>query len=145
MSRATKRQMTEREDDILEALRLGQDFRTFGSVLAKKHNCSKSSVHRQYLNLVSEMASQQKETREELRVELMIKTQFLYDKALEAGNIKNALDAVNSHAKMAGLFQPDKEEKEEKVAPPSFHFVEKDNSIPLAVVPEDKDDDTGTN
>lgn len=146
MAKATKRQMIEREEDIQDALRLGKDFRAFGPELAKKHKCSKSSIQRQYLNLVSEMASKQKDSREELRVELMLKTQHLYDLALENGNIKNALDALNSQAKMGGLFQPEKAEKVEKIAPPSFHFVERDNSIPLAVVPKDDDDrDTGTN
>lgn len=145
MAKATKKQMIERDDDIQDALRLGQDFRTFGPILAKKHNCSKGSIQRQYLNLVSELAGKQKESREELRVELMLKVQHLYDVALKAGNIKNALDALNSQAKMGGLFQPDKAEEKDKAAPPSFNFIERDNSVPLTVVPKDDDDgETGT-
>ena len=144
MAKATKKQMIDREEDIHEALRLGQDFRTFGPILAKKHNCSKLSIQRQYLNLVSELAGKQEESREELRVELLMRVRHLYDLALADGNIKSALDSLNSEAKIGGLFKPDKVEKEEKIAPPSFNFVERDNSIPLTVVPEDSEDDTGT-
>jgi len=136
--------MIEREEDIQEHLRLGQDIGQFSQSLATKYNCSKHSIERQCRGILKDMANMQKENREELRVKLMLRNDHLYNRALADGKIKVAIDAVNLQAKIGGLYQPDKEEAEEKPQAPSFSFSERNNAIPLAVVPEDDDGNTGT-
>ena len=105
--------------------------------LAKKHKCSKSSIERQYYKIMKDLAELQKEQREELRVQMIMRTNHLYQRALETGNIKNAIDAVNLQSKIGGLYQPEKAEKEEKPQAPKFVFQERK----LSVVPKDDDDE----
>lgn len=139
MAKATKRQMIEREEDIQEQLRQGLELSQFSEALARKHKCSKSSIERQYYAIINEMAEVQKEQREQLRVQMLLRTNHLYQRALESGNIKNAIDAVNLQSKIGGLYQPEKQEKEERKAPPQFLFQERK----LSVVPKDDDDTAG--
>jgi hypothetical protein len=137
MAKATKRQMIEREEDIQAQLRMGREISQFAEELARKHKCSKGSIERQYYNLMKDLAEVQKEKREELRVQMLMRTNHLYQRALEDGNIKNAIDAVNLQSKIGGLYQPEKADKEEKPQAPKFVFKERN----LSVVPKEKEDE----
>lgn len=144
MARATKKQLIEREEDIHTAIRLGQEPAEFSKILAKKHDCSPHTIMRQYRELVNQLAESQKEVREELRVELELQAKHIQSLALQNGNLKNALDAINQRAKLSGLYLPEKEETPKAPPKPVFNFVKQDNSVPLSVVPEDDDERTGS-
>jgi len=143
MSKATKRQMLEREEDIQAAIAEGKTPKEFSEDLARKHKCSAHSIERQYRAIINEMIEIQKEARGELKVKLMARNDLLYKKALEAGNVKNAMDSINLQAKLGGLYEPKKEKKEE-TKQPVFNFVEKGDAN-LTVVREDDDDDDAVN
>lgn len=144
MGKATKKQMLDREEDIQAELRLGKDIHQFAEDLARKHKCSKGSIERQYQSMINSMAESQQEKREELRIKMQLRTDYLYNAALSAGNIKNAIDAVNLQAKIGGLYQPEKEKEKEKIQPPTFQFRQRDEAVPLQVVPKDDDDERNT-
>jgi len=145
MAKATKRQMLEREEDIQESLREGKSIGTFGPELATKHRCSAGSIERQYRAIINYMKARQEEARDELKVQLMLRNDRLYEMALHSGNVKHAMDVNNLQAKIGGLYQPDKLAEGDKEKPPSFMFEERDNSVPLTVVPEDDDDRDASN
>lgn len=144
MARATKRQLIEREEDIQTAIRLGQEPTDFAKVLATKHKCSPGSIMRQYREIINYLAETQKDEREGLRAELEMQAKHIQSKALEQDNLKHALDAINQRAKLAGLYNPAKEEAAKEPPKPVFNFVPRDNSVPLAVVPKDDDESTGS-
>ena len=149
MSKATKREMLEREDDIQAKLKLGQDIGDFAQDLAEKHNCSKHSIERQYRVIINAMIELQKEDRAELKVKLMLRNDAIYKRVTEAKNSpfnpKLAMDSINLQAKIGGLYTPEKGEAAAEPIQPVFNFTHRDNSIPLAVVPEDDDDKAGNN
>lgn len=144
MARATKRQLIEREEDIQEAIKQGRDLNKFAAELATKHKCTPASIKRQYRDIINQLAETQKDEREGLRAELELQARHIQSIALEKGSLKNALDAINQRAKLGGLYQPDKAEEEKAPEKPVFNFTKRDNSVPLSVVPKDKDDNTGT-
>ena len=140
---ATKREMMERADDIKEALLRGEPASSFIPIIANKFNCSKSTIERQYRSIITLLANEQKEQLHQLRSELIMRSESLYRLAVERGNIRNAIDAINIQAKIAGLYLPEKEEKEAKEVAPIFQFKKVDNSN-LSVVPDDDDEQTDT-
>ena len=138
MSKATKRQMLEREEAIRDNLAEGRDIRDFVSELAKKHACSELSIKRQYYQILNELVEVSKGARDELRVKLMARNDYLYKQALQQGNLKQAADINNLQAKIGGLYQPDQKKADEKPAAPVFNIVsnEDKNVVPMVSDPE---------
>ena len=137
MSKATKRQMLEREEDIQVAIEQGKAPRDFTEELARKHDCSPNSIERQYRAIINALIEIQKEDRAELKVKLMMRNDNLFKKALDGNNIKSAMESINLQAKLGGIYEAKKEAKEEKKQP-VFNFVENGDKT-LQVVPEDDD------
>jgi len=117
MSKATKRQMVEREDDIQIKLAKGLDIKDFSAELATKHRCAELSITKQYRTIIKAMVAIQKENRGELKVTLMMRNDHLYRTALAKGNIKYAMDAINLQAKIGGLYEAEKIEEKKKTLP----------------------------
>jgi hypothetical protein len=143
MSKATKRQMIEREEDIRDNLSAGRELRSFAPDLAKKHRCSELSIKRQYYQILNEMVEQNKGRRDELRVKLMERNDYLYQRALRDNNIKQAADINNLQAKIGGLYQPDTKQEAEKPRQPVFNIVANDSKVVPMV--SDEEDGTDTN
>lgn len=138
MSKATKREMMEREADIQTAIESGLKPSEFAETLARKHKCSAHSISRQYRDIINAMIEIQQDDRAELKVKLMLRNEHLYREALKKDNIRGAMDSINLQAKLGGLYDPTKVKEEEKKQP-IFNFVESGEAT-LAVVPKDDDD-----
>lgn len=138
MARSTKRDMVQRAEAIYAALETGEKLSAMIVRIAKEHKCSENSIRKQYRVIMEDIKSRSEETREDLRVHLLKKLENYELRAVRNGDLKTAILAVNSQAKISGQFLPPKDntEKVEEKAP-VFTFEEKDNSVPLVAVPDD--------
>lgn len=100
--------------------------------IATEFGVSERSIRKQYEQIVTDMQALVKEQRHELRAQLMARQEGIFQKAIEKGNLKTALEATRDQAKLAGLFDT---EIEPAKRPDAIVFKEKDFSTPLAVVP----------
>jgi uncharacterized protein YoaH (UPF0181 family) len=132
---ATKAQMIRREQRIQELMAQGVNRNNIVRIVADEEKITKPTVIKQYDQLLKDMQGLMQEQRGELRANLMARQEGIFQKAIEKGNLKTALEATNAQAKLAGLFEV---EVDVPKRPETIIFKEKDFSKPLAVVPSQK-------
>ena len=82
-------------------------------VVAEEFNISPRTVERNYYSVVDELAKETWEQRTELRATLQSKLETIYKTAVEDGNLRAAIDACNSQARIGGLFEQRPEQQRE--------------------------------
>jgi AraC-like DNA-binding protein len=125
--------MIQREQMIQELMSKGMERNLMLRTVASAFHVSERSIRKQYEAIVSEIQTMVKDQRHELRAQLMARQEGIFQKAIEKGNLKTALEATRDQAKLAGLFEA---EIAETKRPEAIIFKEKDFSTPLSVVPQ---------
>lgn len=134
---ATKQELLDREALIVSLIANGVEKKAIFEEVATKYDLSPRSVERQYYYIIGEMAKEAEAARTELRGTLMARYDLIYKKALADDNLKSALDACNSQAKVGGLLERKTEDKGPEL-PKVLEFTERDDGEPLKVVPGGK-------
>lgn len=132
MSAKPKLQMIARETRIQQLMTEGMDRGAMLRTVAAEFSVSERSVRKQYEQIVNSMQTLVKEQRHELRANLMARQEGIFQKAIQKGNLKTALEATRDQARLGGLFES---EIDQVKRPEAIVFKEKDFSTPLAVVP----------
>lgn len=102
--KATRLELLEREQDIQRLMSQGVDRNQICEQIGRKYAISPRTVETQYYRIVDEMARMVEEGRDELRVSLMARQEMIFKQAAADGQLKTALDAINSQAKLGGLY-----------------------------------------
>lgn len=127
-----KKTIIAREQRIQALMNQGMERNLMLRTVAQEFNTSERNIRKQYEEIVRGMQALVKEQRHELRANLMARQEGIFQKAMEKGNLKTALEATRDQAKLAGLFEA---EIEASKRPEAIIFKERDFSTPLAVVP----------
>lgn len=137
ISRSTKHDLRNREIDICDCLAQGVQITEMCSKLSKKYQVTELTIRRQYLEVMKGLTEQDETKKAELRSQLLLQSEHLQRKATETGNIRNALDAINTRAKIGGLFDSKAEKAPDR---PKIVMIEEQSQSGLALV--GKTDDT---
>lgn len=113
MAKATKIDMLRREQDIRDHLSRGIPVPEMCRILSQKHKVSEYAIRKQYENVMKSLQEDNKANREDLRQQLMLRLDHTYKLALTDNHVKTAIDATKEMAKLAGLYEPEKETKKE--------------------------------
>ena len=140
IAKATKREMTEREDDILDMLSQGFNKSTICIDLAKKYNVSERTIETQYYNVYNSLNTDFLQKRHEVAAVVYTRKDLIYRKCMEERKYKTALDAVVAIGKMAKLYEG---EMLEQKLPDVVNLSSRDFSAPLKVVGENDDESSG--
>ena len=131
ISRATKHDLRNREIAICDCLSQGVQINDMCRDLSKQFGVSELTIRRQYLDVMAGLTEQDETKRAELRSQLLLQTEHLQRRATEAGNVKNALDAINTRAKIGGLFDPKQIEAPKR---PKIVVIEEKSQAGLSLV-----------
>lgn len=135
MAKASKLEMAEREEMILNLIDSGYSPKRISEEVALKYKINERTVLNHYYQLVKGMGKVSEARKEEMRGVLLLRQEALYRQAASAGSLKAANDILMSQAKLLGL----NEKIEQKQDRPAMITVsEKDMSGKLEVVPTDK-------
>lgn len=113
MAKATRAEMLKREQDIRDHLSRGIPVPEMCRILAQVHRVSESAIRKQYNNVMDNLIEENKGQREDFRQQLMLRLDHTYKLALSENHVKTAIDATKEMAKLAGLYEPEKETKKE--------------------------------
>ena len=133
--KATKYDMLRREKLIIDLMGRGTAPKEIWEEVARLEKVSPRTIETQYYQILKEMKKSVSEDRDELRAQLMTQQSQIFNKALEAGALKTALDATQAKAKLAGLYEVEASKDE---LPKAILVKEKDFSQKLEVVPPPK-------
>ena len=135
MSKATKQEILEREQAILQLIGEGKDKGQILSSLSVRFKVAEKTIQNTYYQVLNDMKAIAMDNKEELRAELLIQQKAIQQRAWDSGALKVALDASTARGKLAGL----NEKAESQAERPSMITVsEKDMSGVLEVVPTGK-------
>ncbi len=137
-NKASKKELYQREVEIVKMIHEGHDRKHVCDVIAEKYGVTSRSIDRQYLKILKDMQESMVENKGELKASLLQKTEYIYKIALAKGNLKTALDAINSQAKIAGILSVIEANKPK--VPEIITIREEDQSKPkLVPMLEEKD------
>jgi hypothetical protein len=103
ISKASKREMYERELDIQSLMAEGLTSKEICEQLGKKWKVAPRTIRHQYEQLVQALEKEVEEGRAELRAKLMARNDLIYKKSMQEGKFKTALDANIAQSKLGGL------------------------------------------
>ncbi len=141
-NKATKKDLSNRELDIVTMIHEGHARKHICDVIAEKWNVTSRSIDRQYLKILRDMRESMVENKGELAASLMQKAEYIYKLSLASGKLKTALDAINSQAKISGI-QAHIDSGKSK-APQIITIRESDQSKPK-LVPITEEEETASN
>lgn len=129
MARLSKRQIYEREQAIHALIRRGASVRTIEDKLSKQYNCAKSTIRSHYNRVMQELIDANKEAVPELKATLLARAEHIFEIAMDSGNLRTALDTINTQAKIGGVL--DRSEKKEDKTPDFITIAKRDNVRPI--------------
>lgn len=104
--------MAEREEKILDLLSRGFSRNQVGEAISAQYNCTHLAAVKQYDKIVRRARVVGEDEKEDARTVIISRYDFLYQEAVNNGQIKTAADVLEKKMKALGLYdkQAGKEE-----------------------------------
>lgn len=134
--KSTKGELIMRREAVQELMLQGKTPTEISSIISEKYQIKKRVVVADMHEIAKAWAAKEDETRPLIRNKFLERLEHLFKIALEAGNLKNALEVQKEINKISGLYT----ETASKEEPPKFITLKAREG--LSVVPKASNDST---
>lgn len=134
--KSTKGELLMRREAVQELMLQGKTPTEISTIISEKYKIKKRLVVADMNEIAKSWAAKEDETRPLIRNKFLERLEHLFKIALEAGNLKNALEVQKEINKISGLYN----EATSKEEPPKFITLKARDG--LSVVPKASNDST---
>jgi hypothetical protein len=133
--KSTKAELIKRREEVQSLILAGHMPTEISSIISTKYNVKKRVVSEDMREVAKAWEAKADESKQLSRNKFLDRLEHMFQVALQAGNIKNALEIQKEINKISGLYQ---ESKSENTAP---QFITLKSRDALTVVPKVPGDD----